>query len=58
MQILVIEAILLLFLIATTIAIIMCRDLLATIIMFSVFSFCAVLAYLMMGAPTWRLQRQ
>ena len=51
MQILVIEAVLLLFLIATTIAIIMCRDLLATIVMFSVFSFCAVLAYLMMGAP-------
>ncbi|MCI8630903.1 MAG: DUF4040 domain-containing protein [Firmicutes bacterium] len=51
MQILTLEAILLLFLIAATIAIIMCRDLLAAVVMFSVFSFCAVLAYLMMGAP-------
>lgn len=51
MQILVFEAALLLFLIATTIAIIWCRDLLAAVIMFSVFSFCAVLAYLMVGAP-------
>ena len=51
MQILIFEAILLLFLIAITIAIILCSDLLAVIVMFGVFSFCAVLAYLMMGAP-------
>ena len=51
MQILVFEAVLLLFLIACTIAIIWCRDLLAAVVIFCVFSFCAVLAYLMMGAP-------
>ncbi len=51
MQILILEAVLLLFLIGTTIAIILCRDLLASIVMFSVFSFCAVLSYFMMGAP-------
>lgn len=51
MQILIFEAILLLFLIFTTIAIILCKDLLAAVIMFSVFSFCAVLTYFMMGSP-------
>ena len=51
MQILIFKAVLLLFLICVTIAIILCRDLLSAIVMFSVFSFCAVLAYLMMGSP-------
>ncbi len=51
MQVLIFEAVLLLFLIFITIGIIMTRDNLAAIIMFSAFSFCAVLGYFMMGAP-------
>lgn len=51
MQILIVEAILLVFLIIIAISIIMTRDLLAAVVMASAFSFCAVLAYLMMGAP-------
>ncbi|MBE6031382.1 MAG: DUF4040 domain-containing protein [Clostridiales bacterium] len=51
MQILALEAVILLMLIFVTIAIIMTRDLLAAIVMFSAFSFLAVLGYFMMGAP-------
>lgn len=51
MQIMIFEAILLIFLIVITIAIILCRDLLAAIVCFSAFSFCAVLTYFMMGSP-------
>lgn len=51
MQILIVEAILLLFLIVTTIAIIMDLDLFACTILFCAFSFCAVLTYLIFGSP-------
>ncbi|MBQ3123250.1 MAG: DUF4040 domain-containing protein [Firmicutes bacterium] len=51
MQVLALEAVILLMLIFVTIAIIMTRDLLAAIVMFSAFSFLAVLGYFMMGAP-------
>lgn len=51
MQVLIFEAVILLFLIFITIGIIMTHDNLAAIIMFSAFSFCAVLGYFMMGAP-------
>ena len=51
MQVLAFEAIILLMLIFVTIAIIMTRDLLAAVVMFSAFSFLAVLGYFMMGAP-------
>lgn len=51
MQIMAFEAILLLFLIFTTIAIILCKDLLAAIVVYCIFSFCAVLTYFMMGSP-------
>lgn len=51
MQILTFEAILLLFLIFTTIAIIFVNDLLGAVVLFSVFSFTAVLTYFMMGSP-------
>ncbi len=50
MQILIIEAILILFLIMTTLAVIFNFDLFACTIMFCVFSMCAVLTYLMFGA--------
>ena len=46
MQIYLIEAILLVFLIVTTISVILCAA-----VIYSAFSFCAVLLYLMMGAP-------
>lgn len=51
MQIYLIEAILLVFLIITTISVIFCKDILCLVIIYSAFSFCAVLLYLMMGAP-------
>ena len=51
MQILTFEAILLIFLILITTAIILTNDLLAATVLFSVFSFCAVLTYFMMGSP-------
>lgn len=51
MQILIVEAILLLFLIFTAIVVIISKDILAAIVIYSAFSFCAVLMYLMMGSP-------
>lgn len=51
MQSLTIQAILIIFLISLTLAVILSRDLLACIIMFSAFSFTAVLAYFMFGSP-------
>lgn len=51
MQIYLIEAILLVFLIVTTISVIFCKDILCAAVIYSAFSFCAVLLYLMMGAP-------
>ena len=51
MQILIIEAILLLFLIFITVCIILNKDILACTIIYSAFSFCAVLTYFMFGSP-------
>lgn len=51
MQILIIEAVLLLFLIVLTIAIICNLDLFACTVLFCAFSFCAVLTYLIFGSP-------
>ena len=51
MQIYVLEAILLLFLIMITCAVIFCKDILSASIIYCAFSFCAVLLYLMMGSP-------
>jgi multicomponent Na+:H+ antiporter subunit B len=51
MQIFLIEALLLLFLIATTIVIIFDKDLLSSAIIYCAFSFCTMLLYIMMGAP-------
>ena len=51
MQILIIEAILLLFLIFITLCIILNKDILAFTIIYSAFSFCAVLTYFMFGSP-------
>lgn len=51
MQIYIIEAVLLLFLIAITIAIIFDPDLFACTVLFCAFSFCAVMTYLIFGAP-------
>lgn len=51
MQIFLVEAVLLLFLIATTIVIIMDKDLLSSSIIYCAFSFCTMLLYIMMGAP-------
>lgn len=51
MQIYIIEAVLLLFLILITCAVIFCKDILSAAIIYSGFSFCAVLLYLMMGSP-------
>lgn len=50
MQIFVIEAALLIFLILITIFIILDKDLLSTAIVYCAFSFCAMLLYIMMGA--------
>ena len=51
MQIYVLEAILLLFLIMITCAVIFCKDILSASIIYCAFSFCAVMLYLMMGSP-------
>jgi len=51
MQILIIEAILLIFLIVVSIAVLLSKDLLSTVVMYCAFSFLAVLIYLMMGSP-------
>lgn len=51
MQIYTIEAVLLVFLILITCAVIFCKDILSAVVIYSSFSFCAVLLYLMMGAP-------
>lgn len=51
MQIYLVEAVLLLFLILIAVCIIYQRDLLSAIMLYSAFSFCAVLLYLMMGSP-------
>ena len=48
MEIYTIEAILLVFLILITCAGIFCKDILSAAIIYSAFSFCAVLLYLMM----------
>ena len=51
MQIYIIEAVLLVFLILITCSIFLTKDILSAAIIYSAFSFCAVLLYLMMGAP-------
>lgn len=51
MEIYTIEALLLVFLILITCAVIFCKDILSAAIIYSAFSFCAVLLYLMMGSP-------
>jgi len=51
MQVFLIEAVLLLFLIATTIVIIFDKDLLSSAIIYCAFSFCTMLLYIVMGAP-------
>lgn len=51
MQILIVEAALLIFLIGIAASVILTKDLLATAVIYSAFSFFAVLLYLMMGAP-------
>lgn len=51
MQIMIFEAVLLIFMICCAIAIILCKDILAAIVVSGVFSFCAVLTYFMMGSP-------
>ena len=47
MQIYIIEALLLVFLIITTVCVIFCKDILCAAVIYSEFSFCAVLLYLM-----------
>ena len=49
MQIYIIEALLLVFLIITTVCVIFCKDILCAAVIYSECSFCAVLLYLMMG---------
>ena len=51
MDILLIEAVMLLFLIAITIVIILDKDLLSSSIIYCAFSFCAMVLYIMVGAP-------
>lgn len=51
MQILLIEAILLILLIAITIVIIFDSDLLACAVIYCAFSFCTMFLYIIMGAP-------
>ena len=51
MQVFLIEAVLLLFLIATTNVIIFDKDLLSSAIIYCAFSFCTMLLYIVMGAP-------
>lgn len=50
MEIYTIEALLLVFTILITCAVIFCKDILSAAIIYSAFSFCAVLLYLMMGS--------
>ena len=57
MEIYTIEALLLVFLILITCAVIFCKDILSAAIIYSAFSFCAVLLYLMMGSPDVALRR-
>ena len=49
MEIYTIEALLLVFLILITCAVIFCKDILSAAIIYSAFSFCAVLLYLMIS---------
>lgn len=51
MQVLIIEALLLLFLIFITVCILLNKDILACAIIYSAFSFVAVLTYFMFGSP-------
>ena len=51
MQVLTIEALLLLFLIFITVCILISKDIPACMIIYSAFSFCAVLTYFMFGSP-------
>ena len=51
MQVLIIEALLLLFLIFITVSILISKDILACTIIDSAFSFCAVWMYFMFGSP-------
>ena len=51
MQVLIIEALLLLFLIFITVCILISKDILACTIIYSAFSLCAVLTYFMFGSP-------
>ena len=51
MQMFMLQAVLLLFLIATTIVIIFDKDLLSSAIIYCAFSFCTMLLYIIMGAP-------
>lgn len=51
MQIYLVEAVLLVFLIMIAGAVIFCKDILSAAMIYGTFSFCAVLLYLMMGAP-------
>ena len=51
MQIFLIEAVLLRFLIATTIVSFFRKDLLSSAIIYCAFSFCTMLLYIIMGAP-------
>lgn len=51
MQMFILQAVLLLFLIATTIVIIFDKDLLSSAIIYCAFSFCTMLLYIIMGAP-------
>ena len=51
MQLSIIEAVLLVFLILITCSIFLTKDILRAEIIYCAFSFCAVLLYLMMGAP-------
>lgn len=51
MQIYLVRAAILIILILITCAVIFCKDILSAAIIYSAFSFCAVLLYLMMGSP-------
>ena len=51
MQNLIVEAALLLFLIFTSLSVILNKDLLSVVMIYGAFSFCAVLLYFMMGSP-------
>lgn len=51
MQVMIIEALLLIILIVITIVVIFNKDLLMVTIIYCAFSFCAMLLYVIMGAP-------